>query len=153
MAYICLDCGNIFEEGEQATWREDRAEYCGTPCSVEMSGCPICKGDYEETTPCAICGSEHLEDDLNGGLCDDCIDKYKNDIDMCFNIGANDTDKVELNCFLAAMFDKQEIEEILFKELKKEAKYIEIDCKKFIDGVDRDWFAEMLLEQLEREKK
>lgn len=152
MSYICLDCGHIFEEGEQITFQENIVEYFGVPCSKKISGCPKCGGEYEESKPCDICGSEHLEEDLNGGLCDECIDKYKNDIEMCFNVGKNDDDSVELNCFLASMFEKNEIEEILFEELKKRNKYVTVDCEKFINS-DRSWFAERLVEELEKEKK
>lgn len=151
MAYICLNCGHIFEEGEQANWEESRGEFWGHACSENMSGCPLCHGEYEETMPCAICGSEHLEEELNGGVCDDCIEKYQHDIDMCFNIGSNDTDNVELNCFLASMFDKKEIEEILFRELKEAQKYRQIDCEKFIKS-DRDWFAERLAEEVKKDE-
>ena len=152
MSYICLDCGNIFEEGKQITFQENMGEHFGEKVYKKITGCPICGGEYEESTPCSICGSEHLEEDLNGGLCDECIDKYKNDFDMCFKIGKNDDDKVELNCFLASVFEKDEIEEILFEELKKRNKYVTVDCEKFINS-DRSWFAERLVEELEKEKK
>lgn len=156
MAYICLECGHIFEEGEQNTWKENRGECFGVSCFQYLSGCPKCGGEYEESTPCEICGSEHLEEDLNGGLCDECVDRYKHDIDMCFKIGSSDTDPVEINCFLAAMFTKKEIEDLLFERLKKRCeyirKYVEADCEKFVN-LDRSWFAERLLEELKKEKK
>lgn len=156
MSYICLNCRHIFEDGEQITFQENRGEYFGVPCFKKISGCPCCGGEYEESKPCDICGSEHLEEDLNGGLCDECIDKYKHDVDMCFKIGAGDTEAIELNCFLASMFDKEEIEEILFRYLKDREKYIkefiEHDCEKFVNS-DRSWFGERLLEELEKEKK
>ena len=152
MSYICLDCGHIFEDGEQAHRKETRGEYWGSSCSEDVSCCPLCGGEYAKSVPCSICGSEHLEEDLNGGLCDECIDKYKNDIEMCFKIGKNDDDKVELNCFLASMFEKSEIEELLFEELTRKTKYVTVDCEKFINS-DRSWFAERLVEELEKEKK
>jgi DNA-directed RNA polymerase subunit RPC12/RpoP len=151
MSYKCLDCGHIFEDGEQAHWSESRGEYWGTPCSENMSGCPLCKGEYEETVQCAVCGSEHLEDELNGGVCDECIDSHRYDIDMCFSVGANDTEGVEINCFLASMFDKEEVEEILFRELKEAQKYRKIDCEKFIES-DRSWFAEILAKEVEKDE-
>ena len=62
---------------------------------------------------------------------------------------------VELNCFLASMFDKQEIEEILFRELKNEEKYIKelvnLDCEKFVNS-NRDWFAERLAEEVKKDE-
>lgn len=156
MSYICLDCGNIFEEGEQITFQENRGELFGVPCSKKISGCPVCGGEYEESTPCSICGSEHLEEDLNGGLCDECIDKYKHDIDMCFRVGKGDTEAVEINCFLASMFEKEEIEDLLFETLKERNRYMRVyikaDCERFVNS-DRSWFAERLLEELEKEKK
>ena len=151
MTYKCLECGHIFEEGEEGHYFEN-VECWGAPYSHKIYCCPLCNGDYDVTTPCSICGSEHLEEELNGGLCDECIDKYQNDIEMCFKIGKNDDDKVELNCFLASVFEKDEIEEILFEELKKRNKYVTVDCEKFINS-DRSWFAERLLEELEKEKK
>ena len=80
MSYICLDCRRIFEEGEQITFQENMGERFGVTCSKRINGCPNCGGEYEESKPCSICSLEHLEEDLNGGLCDECIDKYKNDI-------------------------------------------------------------------------
>lgn len=65
MAYKCIKCGHIFEAGEQATWKEDYGE--------EWSGCPLCLGEYEETSRCYCCGSDQFEDELYWGLCLDCI--------------------------------------------------------------------------------
>ena len=150
MAYKCYDCGNVFDDPD--VWEESRGEYWGVSCSESVSGCPNCHGDYEESTPCKICDSECFEDELESDVCSECIKKYQYDIDMCFKIGANDTDKVELNCFLASMFEKKEIEEILFEKLKDQEKYEKIDCGKFID-CDSSWFAERLLEEIGKEKK
>lgn len=147
--YKCLKCGHIFENGEEARWKESRGECWGTLCSEEMSGCPNCHGDYEETTPCAVCGLEHLVKELRGGVCNDCIEEYRYDVDMCFKIGANDTDSIELNCFLAAMFDKEEIEQILLGRLKIIQKYVKIDCRKFIDS-EQYWFGENLVEEVKK---
>jgi hypothetical protein len=151
MAYRCLECGHIFEEGEQARWSESRGEFWGVACSENMSGCPLCKGDYEETTPCKICGSEHLENELSGDVCDECIEKYHHDIDVCFKVGANDTETIEINCFLASMFDKEQIEELLLNALKEKREYmrdyVDKDCEKFVNS-DRSWFAENLAKEV-----
>lgn len=150
MSYKCRDCGNVFEY--PALWEESRGEYWGLPAYETVSGCPECRGDYEELKPCKICNSECFEDELECDICYECIEKYQYDIDMCFKIGANDTDEVKLNCFLSYMFKKDEIEKILFEKLKERQKYEQIDCEEFID-FDRSWFAEMLLEEIEKEKK
>lgn len=150
MAYKCLDCGHIFEDGEQIMWEESHG-FDVSP-HEKFCGCPLCKGEYEETTPCEICGSEHLEEELNCGVCDECVDSRRYDIDMCFKVGENDTDDVGLNCFLASMFTRGEIEKILFRELKEAEKIKQIDCKRFIEA-DRDWFAERLAEEVKKNEK
>lgn len=66
--YKCEDCGHIFEDGEQATWKEDYGE--------TFFGCPICKGDCVEIKPCKICGS--YEHDENEQYCDNCKERTKN---------------------------------------------------------------------------
>ena len=73
MAYKCLDCGHIFEDGEQAVWTENQGECHGTPAFEEFSGCPFCKGAYEETAGCKKCSGEFLEDELYHGLCEECL--------------------------------------------------------------------------------
>ena len=70
MMYRCEDCGNLFEEGEQAIWTEDFGECHGYPTRVEMSGCPLCQGSYEEAKECKICGSYVSEGDSQ--YCNEC---------------------------------------------------------------------------------
>lgn len=145
MAYKCVECGNIFEEGEQIRWDEDRGEFWGSSCSETMSGCPCCGGSYEETKACEICGSEHLENELLNGVCEECINEYKKDIDVCYKVGKNDFESINLNCFLATMFSAEEIEQILLEKLKKE----KADCSEFANA-DIYWFAERLTEEVKK---
>jgi DNA-directed RNA polymerase subunit RPC12/RpoP len=65
MTYKCLDCGHLFEEGEESHFSEEHGE--------SYTGCPICGGAYEDTRPCKHCGADHLEDDLRNGFCIGCI--------------------------------------------------------------------------------
>lgn len=139
--YKCIECGHLFEEGEESKWTE--------PYGENFSGCPLCKGNYERTEPCLICGTECFETDITSGLCEHCIANYENDVDMCYEIGKNDTDKIELNCFLSAMFTQEEIEIILLKHLKNEQKRFKVDCNPFISN-DKYWFAERLLEEIKK---
>lgn len=53
--YRCEECGHLFEEGEESRWVETHG--LDTPPYEEWSGCPLCKGSYEEIKPCKICGS------------------------------------------------------------------------------------------------
>ena len=47
--YRCLECGHIFEDGEQEYWTEPHKE--------RLSGCPVCHGVYASARPCKLCGS------------------------------------------------------------------------------------------------
>ena len=145
MAYKCLECGHIFEEGEQARWEEHHPYGMGY-AAEEFSGCPICNGDFEETKQCEICGGEFLEDELNGGcVCDECIEEYSKDFDTCYNIANQDKQEIKINGLLATIFDTSEIEQILFEFLKKDGE--KNDSLKYIEQ-DKDWFAEKLAEEV-----
>lgn len=146
MAYKCIECGHIFEEGEQAVWKERRGEHWGTPCTEEMSGCPLCKGDFQKTFKCAICGAEHTEEELHGDVCDDCIDEYRKDFDTCYKISKGETVNVEINALLASIFSVEEIEEIIVDFIRKNECFY---CDQFIDE-DKFWFGERLVEEVKK---
>ena len=71
--YKCTECGNLFEEGEQAIWYENQGECHGVIAMERFSGCPVCGGDYEEVHQCKKCGDWHSEDELYDGLCANCL--------------------------------------------------------------------------------
>lgn len=73
MMYRCENCGHLFEEGEQAVWYENQGECNGVTAMEKFSGCPICKGDYEEVHQCKKCGDWHTEDELYEGWCEKCL--------------------------------------------------------------------------------
>ena len=69
--YRCCECGNLFEEGEQAVWEERHG--LDTPPYERWSGCHICKGGYEEVRQCKECEEWHTEDELYDGWCEKCL--------------------------------------------------------------------------------
>lgn len=76
MSYKCLECGHIFEEGEQRKFAEDRGECFGAPCVETFYGCPLCAGGYQETKACKSCGIEHLSYELDAdGFCEECAEE------------------------------------------------------------------------------
>ena len=68
MMYKCRECGNLFEEGEQAVWYENHG--LDSPPYEKWSGCPVCRGDCEEVHQCKKCGDWHSEDELYEGWCE-----------------------------------------------------------------------------------
>ena len=71
--YKCTECSHLFEEGEQAVWYENQGECHGVTAMERFSGCPVCKGDYEEVYQCEQCGDWHSEDELYDGWCEKCL--------------------------------------------------------------------------------
>ena len=143
--FKCLECGHVFSEYDLNTWEESRGEHFGIPCYEKMSGCPICEGDYEETVQCAVCGSEHLEDELFGGVCSECIDEYRKDFNACYEISIGETKEIKINALLASLFDVSDIEQILKEYIRD--KWKDVDCSQFIDE-DIQWFGEKISEEV-----
>ena len=73
MMYRCCECGNLFEEGEQAVWYEHQGECHGVTAMERFSGCPGCNGDQEEVSQCKECGDCHTDDELYNGWCENCM--------------------------------------------------------------------------------
>ena len=73
MMYRCCECGNLFEEGEQAVWYENQGECHGVTAMERFSGCPLCHGDYEEVYQCKECGDWHTDEELYEGWCEKCL--------------------------------------------------------------------------------
>lgn len=145
--YICVDCGHIFDEGEQAHCSESRGECWGAHCSEDMDGCPLCKGDYEEIEPCEVCGSYEYEGELYGGVCEHCISECENDFGACYEISKDEVQSVEINALLATLLTEQEINFILWNHINLLKP--NISCKEFIDS-DKYWFGEEFSKYAER---
>ena len=145
--YKCVECGHIFEQGEEKRWLENRGEYWGQPAYEKMTGCPYCGGDYEETEPCAICGTETLCDELNGGICADCLMEYKYDTKTCLHIGEMNREEIELNSFLLSIFSRDTIEETMTRVLIELKKLKPVDCSDFIFA-DAEWFGDTLRKEI-----
>ena len=81
--YICLECGEVFEEPKRYT------ENCGygasnDPYDYHYSGCPVCGGNYDEAIECDMCGewcsrekAEYINVDGDEMLCcEKCCEEY-----------------------------------------------------------------------------
>jgi DNA-directed RNA polymerase subunit RPC12/RpoP len=139
MTYKCLECGHIFEYGEQVEWVEMHGE--------KFSGCPLCKGAYEETKRCASCGNESFtEDELVFNVCDECIDKYTKDFDFCIKVGSEVKEKVEINGAIASALTEDEINDILVAVIRNK---LDISFEDFVNE-DKSWFAQMIEDEVKK---
>lgn len=141
--YKCLDCGRVFDE--PISWSESRGEYWGMSCSEEVGGCPYCKGDYEEAYKCEECNGFFIEEELHSDLCEECVKKKFYNIETCYKVGQESRLHIELNGFLASLFNgnEAEIEDILIEAIKKSGKITFEDFDKFAkDGFEEFvWIA------------
>lgn len=65
MRYVCLECMNIFEDGEEAHWIEPHGE--------AKTGCPVCGGAYDYAAKCHGCYGDFHPDNLIDGWCEECL--------------------------------------------------------------------------------
>ena len=99
MMYRCENCGNLFEEGEQAVWEEPHG--LDSPPYENWSGCPVCKGDYEEVHQCKKCGEWKYDDELYNGWCEKCLRDTIN-YDTFFEYCEANKDEQYLDIFVMA---------------------------------------------------
>ena len=91
--FKCLECGHLFENGEEAVWYEKHG--LDTPPYEEMRGCPRCKGDYEEIKPCIICESYNHDTETN--YCVECREKVQKSFLKLLDENFNDEEKSIIN--------------------------------------------------------
>ena len=140
--YQCHECDRQFEEPDIITETHGM-----TDGSCEKHGvCPYCKGYFEEMHKCEICGEYFTEDELSGGVCDECIYEHSTDIELCHKLGEEAEENIKINGFIASVFTEEQINEILWNRIKEINRMVNISCYDFIDS-DKSWFAEKLIEE------
>lgn len=71
MTYICDNCSQIFEEGEQRNVTETHGFSDGLAERFEV--CPVCGGTYREAKRCKGCWEYNSVNDLTNGWCKRCL--------------------------------------------------------------------------------
>ena len=132
MMYKCENCGNLFEDGEQAIWYENQGECHGRIAMEKFCGCPMCKGDYEEVHQCQECDEWHTEDELYEGLCEKCLRETIN-YDTFFEYCEANKDGQYLdtfvmceilNCEYVPKISSYEFHQLMIEEYKRTVKFI-----------------------------
>lgn len=69
---ICEDCGAVFEEVVEKRYVQRNGEELDPP----TYHCPECGSEYYvEAEKCCVCGETHPIGEMDGDVCDDCIEK------------------------------------------------------------------------------
>ena len=140
MRYQCHECDRRFEKPDIVI----ETHGLDSPPYEEIGVCPYCKGWFEEMHRCEICGEYFTEDELTGGVCDECVYEKATDIEFCYNLETEET--IKINGFIASVFTEEQINEILWNRIKEINRMVNISCYDFIDS-DKSWFAEKLIKE------
>ena len=116
---ICKNCGATFDENDAIHYTEDYGE--------TFMGCPVCgASDIADAATCSECGRELDIDDVQSGLCIDCMwDTITYDIALAY---IEETDSLIefflgewLHCGAVKIENTQDLAEFLRKAFKNEA--------------------------------
>lgn len=131
--YKCKDCGHVFEDYTTETL----SEYSNGQCYQEViAGCPECHSEnFDEAIKCAYCGEYFLPIEIDGNMCDGCLDLFEFDFEKCYKISLDEEMEkatIAINPLLAAVFTEEQIEELLLKTAKEALESSRINCSGFI---------------------
>ena len=142
MKYFCLDCKGSCESNELGSYSECVGEFWGSPAYQSFAVCPYCGSEeIVEAMECKVCGTVYPEDEIHGAVCDECLNKYKQDPQRCYDVTKEHKTEISINDFLAQMFTESEIEKILL-DFCLERK---VDCTEYVDW-DKSWFGDCIIE-------
>lgn len=111
---ICLQCGHTFGPEEIVEKYYDRAT--GT---YDREECPNCGSEeIEEGMECCVCGEVHREENMIGQVCNDCLNKSVT-FANALRYGKERKESVEIHGFLKWIYNAEEIESILLKNLQE----------------------------------
>ena len=139
--YECHNCGKKFEQPDIVQERHG----LGYPPYEDVTVCPYCHGYFEEMQKCEICGEYFCEDEIEYGVCHECVEKNLT-VDNCYRWGEDCKEKIEINGFLRAVYSDTNIERLLLKNFKETCLYQKIVCQSFVN-TDYSWFADKLKEE------
>ena len=124
--FKCVNCGHIFEEGEQAV-KSDRHGFRYGPAE-EYSACPLCGcTDLDRTVRCRKCGGEYLEEEMHGSICDECVTdaiNYDSFLEFATSNARDSDDSDVLEDFIFKMIFHVKTPSLSSYDLKQECREI-----------------------------
>lgn len=100
MNYVCMECGEVFDETDAEFDIEyDSGEGSRGGIVYSTMVCPCCRSeDIEEAKECPICGEHHGGDD---DICDNCAEEIRNAWDDLLAKFPDGTDAGEIARYIA----------------------------------------------------
>jgi hypothetical protein len=147
---ICNKCGELCDDDDLPTYTED----FGFDTGVGWKSCPqtfvdncSCGGDFVEATKCVICGEYFNGEEQYGKVCSECLKDESIDADNAFAIGDKNKEKIEVNGFLASIFDENQINDILEQAYRKQNTFTKERQSKEYCLDDETYFVDFLEER------
>ena len=107
---------------------------------------PALAGDHPIMKTCPICEREFDEDDMFYSVCDECLERNLHQTNA-IAYGSKRTETIEINGYLAHEFSRDQIEEILIREIENMTGFFyRWNDKRYIRQDSSD-FADWLVEQ------
>ena len=138
--YECHVCGKKFENPDFI----EEKHGLDSPPYEKTAVCPYCHGYFENMQKCEICGEYFCEDEIEWGVCNDCVEKNLT-VDNCYRWGKDCKEKFEINGFLRAVYSDNDIERLLLKNFVEMCLHPKLVCRSFMD-TDYSWFADKIKE-------
>ena len=138
--YVCNICGHLVEELTTARVYDDNL--LEGYIDETVTACPCCKhGELIEATICAVCGKPFDGTELNG-VCECCLEEYET-VESALEIGEQETEKVDVNGFIAEILTPDQINKILTKWVEEN---IMDHSPKVVDFCEYDlsWFSDFV---------
>jgi hypothetical protein len=148
--YICNSCGRLIDElptssqchGYTGLGDELREEFAETEC--------YCGSEFVEARQCKICGGYYSDEDYPYDVCECCAEEYQS-LKIALEIGSNNTEKINVNGFVAHMLTEEEINKILTKHILDNFAEDKTNVSDYCKN-DMDYFADLIIEK-EAERK
>ena len=118
---ICTWCGRLYSEDTDfdvcvdVHGRTDAGQYITETFYNDVCRCG---SELEQAHKCKKCGEWYYAEEHNEIFCEDCIKKGYN-LDNALELGAIDTEKVEINGLVATALSAEKINEILCDYIRK----------------------------------
>lgn len=146
--FKCYDCEATFFEPRNTT--ERLGEYHGEPAYRTYACCPECGGTFDYAKQCEKCGEWFFDDELDDGICEDCIteakEEYHTDVRKCLDILKDEKKQIEINPVLAMLLKPSVIEQILTEYVLNNS----FDCKEVVEQYE-DWFIEEIKKEVQKD--
>ena len=151
MIFICEECRHIYTEEQAKKVTDNYYDQDGNLVdSNTRLHCPTCDTFLLEAKKCPACDRVYITEDDE--ICEDCLNEAQT-VGTCLQIGETEYQPmaVNINGFLAFVYDKDEIERCILNDFEKLPKDTQLEYINRYLNEDRSFLADWLKEKREKD--